>query len=405
MTKINVIDAPMGSGKSTAIINMLNKTDAASLLADDKYIIATPYNPEVARFKAGITGRKFYEPDTLTVGGAKRHHFRLLVEEGKNIVTTHALLDLVNAETLAIIKEQGYTIIIDEDMSAHERVKTGRSDISDAKKLGYIAIDDETKIITWIASKNYEGVFDYIKEAATETTLYFYNETTIIKTLSANFFEAFTEIYLLNYLFEQSNLYANLQLNGISYEKFSISQGEIVPFDSSLDDRKKLRSLINVYEGKANDLCKRDKNPFSSTFYNTRATASDIREIKLALENMTKNVYQAKSSDVMWTTLKSKKENIKGKGYTKGFVSITQKASNEYANKSVLLYAYNFSSNPFDVDFYKGKGVEINPDLFAVATLLQWIFRSRIRNGKPIELFLPSERMRTLLEKWANNEI
>jgi hypothetical protein len=32
--------------------------------------------------------------------------------------------------------------------------------------------------------------------------------------------------------------------------------------------------------------------------------------------------------------------------------------------------------------------------------MLQWIWRSAIRNGKPVELYLPSRRMREILEAW-----
>ena len=35
---------------------------------------------------------------------------------------------------------------------------------------------------------------------------------------------------------------------------------------------------------------------------------------------------------------------------------------------------------------------------------VQFIFRSAIRNGEPINLYIPSVRMRTYLKKWLDNE-
>lgn len=404
-TDIQVIDAPMGQGKSTAIINMLNKNDAVALLSEKKYIIATPYLAEVERFKSGIVARTFIEPKLTTKDGAKRNHFRKLVEEGKDIVTTHALIGLLDAETLAIIKAQGYTIIIDEDMETHRRVKCGKLDVENAIALEYISVNNETKVIEWIGPDDYEGVFDLFKEACEGSVLYEQNKTTLMQTLAPSFYEAFERVYLLTYLFEAGDLYANLMLNGLSYEKNSVKNFEIVAYDKTLENRKELRDLINVYEGKLNDLCGHDRNPFSSKFYNTRAKAIDFTNIKNSTTNYVRKIIDAKSEEVMWTCLKAYEPKIKGKGYTKGFVPVTQKASNEFAEKRVLIYLYNRYSNPFDIDFYKEQGVEINDSLVSISSMLQWVFRSRIRNGEAIELYCPSKRMREQLDAWANFEI
>lgn len=41
-------------------------------------------------------------------------------------------------------------------------------------------------------------------------------------------------------------------------------------------------------------------------------------------------------------------------------------------------------------------------DLFALSTLLQWIWRSQVRDGKSIDIYIPSERMRSLLKLWID---
>ena len=35
--------------------------------------------------------------------------------------------------------------------------------------------------------------------------------------------------------------------------------------------------------------------------------------------------------------------------------------------------------------------------------MLQWIWRSAIRDGKPINAYIPSKRMRELLINWMND--
>ena len=39
----------------------------------------------------------------------------------------------------------------------------------------------------------------------------------------------------------------------------------------------------------------------------------------------------------------------------------------------------------------------------ALGALLQWAWRSQIRNGKPIDIYIPSERMRELLNNWIQD--
>lgn len=41
--------------------------------------------------------------------------------------------------------------------------------------------------------------------------------------------------------------------------------------------------------------------------------------------------------------------------------------------------------------------------MYALSILIQWVFRSAIRNGKKIKIYIPSERMRYLLKEWIQN--
>ena len=39
-------------------------------------------------------------------------------------------------------------------------------------------------------------------------------------------------------------------------------------------------------------------------------------------------------------------------------------------------------------------------DAFALSELIQWVWRSRVRKGEPITLYLPSPMKRRLFEEW-----
>ena len=53
--------------------------------------------------------------------------------------------------------------------------------------------------------------------------------------------------------------------------------------------------------------------------------------------------------------------------------------------------------------YYKSHGIEVDEDLYALSIMIQWIWRSAIRDGKDIYIYIPSRRMRNLLIKWIQD--
>ena len=53
--------------------------------------------------------------------------------------------------------------------------------------------------------------------------------------------------------------------------------------------------------------------------------------------------------------------------------------------------------------FFIDKNVTIDEDTWALSELLQWVFRSAIREHKEINIYIPSKRMRELLLEWLNS--
>ena len=65
-----------------------------------------------------------------------------------------------------------------------------------------------------------------------------------------------------------------------------------------------------------------------------------------------------------------------------------------------LCYLWNGYYSPVVKDFFIEKGVNIDEDEWALSELVQWMFRSCVREIKPINMYIPSSRMRNLLIKW-----
>ena len=87
------------------------------------------------------------------------------------------------------------------------------------------------------------------------------------------------------------------------------------------------------------------------------------------------------------------------------FVPLNTRATNDYKDRWALAYCFNMYSPRMIWHFFNNCGHPVDDDLFAIACLIQWVFRSRIREGEPIVLYLPSPRMRELFNRWLNCEI
>ena len=52
--------------------------------------------------------------------------------------------------------------------------------------------------------------------------------------------------------------------------------------------------------------------------------------------------------------------------------------------------------------FFARKDITIDVDKFALSEMLQWIWRSAIRDGRAINVYIPSHRMRELFLGWID---
>lgn len=161
----------------------------------------------------------------------------------------------------------------------------------------------------------------------------------------------------------------------------------------------KYKDLIHIYDGKLNNIG--DKTTALSKSWYMKADKKEVmKELKNNTENYFKNIIKGKSADNMWTTFKDFESQCKGRGYSKGFISLNIRVTNDYRNKRNLAYLINIYNNPMINKFFKNKGVTIEENDYALSMLIQWLFRSAIRDNKEINIYIPSIRMRKLLESW-----
>ena len=84
------------------------------------------------------------------------------------------------------------------------------------------------------------------------------------------------------------------------------------------------------------------------------------------------------------------------------WVAKITRGTNDYAHCSHLIYLYDQYMNPYVARWLEDNSRAFD-DAYALTELIQWVWRSRVRKGQPITLYLPSPRMRQLMEEWLSS--
>lgn len=401
--KIKIVDSICGSGKTSAIINMINDDKS-----DNKYIYITPFLTEVERIKKNCN-KKFHEPKFNQYGN-KFDNLNKLISEGKNIVSTHALFHKANMQTVELLKSNDYILILDEVFNVIEQCNISKNDIQMLINEGYAKIENDYFI--WNEQKEYHGTFENLKYLSINKSIIVYKDIILIWMFPVEIFKSFKDAYILTYLFEAQEQCYYYQMNNIEYEyyyatfennKYIIKNKDENYSNVEREIKDKLIQNISICDDEKLNAVGDNKFNLSHSWFKKDENIDNIKQLKNNLVNYFNNKTKSKSNTVLWTTFKDNKNNLKGKGYTKGFISCNLRATNDYVDRYNLAYCVNIFNQPFIDNFFSSKGIDINQDKYALSELIQWLWRSRIRKYEPINLYIPSIRMRGLLQNWLMN--
>lgn len=389
-TQIKVYDAVMGSGKTTFIIDHMNNN------SNDRYIYITPNISECHRIDEACPMLNFQHPSDDK--GTKLKDLQRLVEAEENIVSTHALLTHFTKETLELLHNRNYHLILDEVIEPCVQHVISETDIQMLFDSGYIQVANDGITLKWITDrpKHDFSLYHEYKLIENENLVIFdfnnsaKNKKVFIWEMTKGLFDSFLDVTILTYQFEGSLLRAYFDVKGIDYEVDT----------KTLDRGVKLGHLIKVCEHEGLNKIGQHKQALGSKL---TKDPKKCKELGVNIYNYIKNIEPTASREIMWTTFKDAKGNMKGKGYTKGFIPHNMKATNEYALKTTLVYALNRYMRVPVKQYLEAQGIDVNEDLWALNELLQWVFRSAIRNDEPIKIYIPSRRMRELLLEWIEH--
>ena len=410
--EVFVCDAIMGSGKTESAITYIREHP------NEKFIYITPYLSEASRIKESCPEADFVEPARNVPGAGFRKikHIAALINAGKNITSTHAAFTRYTAEMLDDIRRHGYTIIIDEALDILTAYKLSKLDEEMLIDGGYLV---KTKNgYTTAGCRTYStdgtGLFASVIDLVSrrECLSVFegdqHGNALLFWLLPRRFISAFDKVIVMTYMIEGQEIGVYLKASGYDYKKIGVARDtdgtyRFGKFQEYIPEYvKSLKDKIHILDHKKLNALGEPENAFSMSWL--QRDEENQRKAKNALGNLYKNIWSADGGKrhMMWGTFKGYEEKFRGRGMKKSYLVFNARAMNGYRDKTHLAYLANVYINTGHRNLFVKLGVPIDGDAYALSTLIQWVWRSAIRDGKDIWLYLPSSRMRKLLANWID---
>ena len=383
-----------------------------SFQPNTKYLVVTPLLSEVERIvnDASVT---FVAPETSSEYDTKEDHLVALVEQGYNIATTHKMF-----EQIAYLISRGllrdYEVHIDEVIRVAETIRDRHHKKPKGFQhfhldQGYATLSHDNRIVpTHKWHEHAEDFEDYLDnrlyQYACNGLLYWHEQQFFIWAIPEKLLTSPRVVHVYTYLSEGSMLLAYLRRQNIAFQIDRLDDLKFRQKARELITIKTIPALERVRFSHSAQTCTKDRTCISRT---VSAALKNLwqRQLKDAMEDPHNVLITcAKENWHHSTKVDTPGYYATGSGLYSKFTWIpnTTRGTNEYINAHTLIYLYD--QNP---EMIVGRWLHnsLHRDTYALTELIQWIYRSRVRRSEPITVYLPSERMRRILEAWISADL
>jgi len=421
---VKVLDAIMGSGKTQRLINDVSKITnpviyitpllsechrfSGTVLDENGYVVKDDLGLPYYEMSHPLASKKFKHPNNKNKFGSKLQSLLQLVRSKSNIVSTHALFRSLTKEVVSEIVKHNYILIIDEALTVWERyviVKDATryeenidststdKEILSLIKSGIIEVDP-IGLLHWQWHKFLTVVDTHYEETAMlcdNKQLMLVNGNVVFWEYPVWVLESFKEVWIATYRFEGSMFSEYLKLHDVVYEidKFGVPPNNY-------------KHLITVLDDKRMNSCGDGNYALSYSSLAIKGQGVDV--LKNNLANFFRHKTKSKKDERLWSTFSKKKGAISSGNYSGCWLSYNTKATNEYKDAKYVAYLVNVFANTGILAMLKHRACEFNQDEYALSIMVQFIWRSAIRDKNPITVYIPSKRMRNIFLNWLNED-
>lgn len=438
MKEIELVDSLMGNGKTHATLRYIESLALSD--SKNKWIFCTEYLEEIGKRTAENPATAHLWRTPMEHGDAtKTENLIEILNEPDSVLVgiTHALLLQASKDKHInyLLKSKGYSLFLDETIDLINPYNgINFNDFLLHKKDNRLTVDESKHgLVQWV-----DNSVDEIGEKFTFTKLR--NDcakgivfASIIPGKSANesvslveiaddiIFKQFDRVIISTYQFDDTLMAAYLDIKGIPF----VPCKDVVMYKSTTKQSLlNLITMINKHDKKF------DKVKLSSTWYESKERSKD--DYKL-INNTLRNIGDKHGcKDNPWKlgytvpkdslAVQREPKGVHPVGYPHSkclvdvdgndtgeidkrnncYIPTNARASNEYSMKDVMVHVYNRYPNVRVTNFLNVYNVRHSQERYALNELLQWVWRSAIRDGNPIHLAILSKRMRDLFITWIN---
>jgi hypothetical protein len=425
---IVVHDNVMGSGKTTAMFNMMEAILKKDLSA--RFVYVSPLLKEVGGYRLEKDGKPIgnYQlgrvqerlPEycfmfPLSTGEGKTRAMMELIATGENIACTHSCFQCMTKDDIALIESSGYTLIIDESIDAYETLAISKSDLKMALISGTLLVD-KTNALTWDTINNPIDEIDsgWQREVANiceNHSAWLIDGQVVLSEFPMPLLKAFVSVEVMTYMFEATTMAAWCKANDVTIVKSDV----LLQFDmrTEVSIKSMIKDKIRLYQPKSR------KNFALSYNWWANAKQPTLDTLTTHAFNFAKSINKLdgiKANDMIVTCPKNKwftdTDNNTGKGKARGrsyskatWVSNTCRATNAYSDKRAVLYMSNKSPSPMLTKHLSSVDVRMDRMDYALSELLQFVWRGCIRNGETMHLYIMNQELEKAFSNWLDNDV
>ena len=438
--QIEVLESLMGNGKTYATLRYIEQ----QVLDNPKahWIYCTEYLDEIqvrTTDEKSLCRELWRTP--LDTDKTEKLIELLLEPKVKLIAITHALLLIAsrNSYINSLFKAKGYNLFLDETIeliTPYNKVKYGDFLVWHSENW-FSMVDPLGKVVWTYNEKTNNGLstsFDQLALDSKKGTVHAHitgSSVSLVHIEDEVIFGQFGRVILATYQLEYSLFDAYLRIKNIQkvqsdivcdksntkeniksrithysrhYEKFknmkmsSTWWNETGKGNSTVDD---IKLISNTIRNTGDALgCKGKPERLGFTVPSERIGTKIAPRIvhargypaEVCFLEESDELDKAGKPKLVSTTVKNKPKST--------YIPCNARASEDYKNKVVMIHAYNRYPLVSISNYLKAKGIPFSPEVFALNELLQWLWRSAIRDNQPITVSILSDRMRNLFDEW-----